>query len=230
MSRNFELLQKLGRESEIFSPAYGATTAAPVAAVDLGDITPPQFDLDPPQRDEVTKLVQRIFLAAGPEMARAVIFCGLEGGGDSGWICAHAAQILAAQVSRRVCVVDANLREPGLHKHFGLEPDLGLTDALQHSDPIRNFMRPTGRPNLSLLSAGSDSQQWETLLGSDRMRSRIAELRSEVDYLLVDAPALNVSSDVAALGRASDGVVLVLRANTSTPELYLLQKRRVCSA
>ncbi len=46
----------------------------------------------------------------------------------------------------------------------------------------------------------------------------MAELRSHFDYVLVDAPPLSASNDAIALGAASDGVVIVLKAHASRRE------------
>ena len=56
------------------------------------------------------------------------------------------------------------------------------------------------------------------MLGSDRMRSRLAELRSAFDYILIDAAPLNACNDAIVLGGLSDGVVLMLKANSSRRE------------
>jgi Mrp family chromosome partitioning ATPase len=50
------------------------------------------------------------------------------------------------------------------------------------------------------------------------MRQRITELRSGVDYVLIDASAMNVSNDATVLAAAADGVVMVLKANSSRRE------------
>jgi Mrp family chromosome partitioning ATPase len=216
MSRNFELLQKLGKELEMFD--YGWETDLEPVAAPQPDVKPPQFDLEPAQRDEVMKLVQRVFLVSAAEAPRIVTFCGLEPGGDSGWICSRASEVLASQVAGSVCVVDANFREPGLHRHFGVECGSGLTEALQHNEPIKKLVRPL-RPNLWLLTCGNQAEEWQALLGSDRTRARINELRAQFDYVMIDAPALNPGNDVVALGHASQGVVLVLKAHSSRREV-----------
>ena len=41
------------------------------------------------------------------------------------------------------------------------------------------------------------------------------ELRAAFDYVLIDAPPLNICNDAVVLGGLSDGVVLVLKANSS---------------
>jgi len=81
-----------------------------------------------------------------------------------------------------------------------------------------HYVQRTARPNLFLVSGGTTTENWQGLVGSDRMRLRLSELRSEFDYLLIDAAAMSVSNDSVILGRSSDGVVLVLKANASRRE------------
>ena len=217
MSRNFDLLKNLGKELEMldYAPVSDQREVSPVQPA---TVKPPEFDMDPGQRDEVMKLVQRVFLAGGSEAARVVTFCGLEPGGDSGWICSRAAEVLASQVAGSICVVDANLREPGLHRYFGMEAGPGLTNALRQSEPVSSLVQRI-RENLWLLSCGDEAGEWHALLGSDRTRARIQELRSEFDYVLIDAPVINPGNDVMAIGQSSEGVVLVLKAHSSRKEV-----------
>jgi protein-tyrosine kinase len=219
MSRNFELLQSLGREGVLLD-------AAAVAAVDQKfpqaasepAVKEPQLHLEPKEREELTKLTQRVFLHPGGEGPRVVVFTASESGNGCSSICACAAELLAAQVAGSVCLVDANLRHPGLHQQFGVENHYGFTDALQGAEPVLNFARAMARSNLWLVSCGSAPESSLPLLGSDRMRQRIAELRSCVDYVLIDASAMNVANEATALAAAADGVVLVLKANSSRRE------------
>jgi Mrp family chromosome partitioning ATPase len=50
------------------------------------------------------------------------------------------------------------------------------------------------------------------------MRQRLTELRAAFDYVLIDATPLSICNDAIALGGLSDGVVLVLKANSSRRE------------
>jgi Mrp family chromosome partitioning ATPase len=47
------------------------------------------------------------------------------------------------------------------------------------------------------------------------MRARIAELRTEFNYVLMDVASFNVSNHAVVFGGLSDGVVLVLKANST---------------
>jgi Mrp family chromosome partitioning ATPase len=69
-----------------------------------------------------------------------------------------------------------------------------------------------------MVSCGSSSEEAQSLLSTDRMRLRMSELRAEFDYVLVDVAALSDANDAVLLGCGADGVVLVLKANTTRRE------------
>lgn len=223
MSRNFELLQNLGREREMFEAPAATETAVEVAppvsvAPAPVELQPLQLPMEDSQRDEMFKLVQRVFLMPGSGRGRTVVVSALESGNGCSWICARMAEVLASQVSGSVCVVDANLRSPGLHREFNVPNHYGLTDALQVTEPIRRFVTALSRPNLWLLSCGAEVDGLQSMLSSDRMRSILPELQREFDYVLIDAPSMDSGDDSIMLGRNAEGVVLVLRAHASRRE------------
>jgi len=224
MSRNFELMQNLGREHEMFEAATETTTstvempAIKVASTAPVELQPLQLKMEDAQKDEIFKLVQRVFLAPGASRGRTVVVSGMEAGNGCSWICARMGEVLAAQVSGSVCVVDANLRSPGLHREFEVENHYGLTDALQVTEPVRRFVTSLSRPNLWLLSCGAEVDGMQTMLGSDRMRALIPELQREFDYVLIDAPPMESGDDSLVLSRNAEGIVLVLRAHSTRRE------------
>jgi len=180
------------------------------------EVRPLQLEMEEAQGEEILKLVQRVFMVQGAEKSRLVVVAGVEGGNGCSWISARMAEVLASQVSGSVCVVDANLRSPGLCREYGVTSQQGLTDALQVPDPVRHFVMPLSRPNLWLLSGGRETEgSAQTMLGSDRMQYRMSELRREFDYVLIDGPPLSSGNDSIMLGRSAEGVVLVLKANQS---------------
>lgn len=234
MSRNFELLQNLGKEHDMFQadlePILEPAPASQPTPLPELEPVPLRLSMEEGQRDELTRVVQRLFLVPGAEAARAVVMAGSETGSGCSWVCARMAEILASQVSASVCVVDANFAAPGLHHQFETENHTGFSDALREQGNIRKFARQVGRENLWLLSCGADSAQWQSLISSDRMRARVAELRSEFHYVLIDGPALNTVNDSVVLGRAAEGVVVVIKANSSRRETARKAVRELESA
>jgi Mrp family chromosome partitioning ATPase len=217
MSRNFELLQKIGREQSL----YATAAEEPVQEVEPPAVVVPvglRLEIEAAELEEITKVVQRVFLLPGNEAPRTVVFSGTEPGNGCSWVCARVAEVLASQVSGSVCLVDANLQSPGLHAQFAAENVYGLTDSLRMREPIRSFAQPLSCPRLWLLSSGSAAEDGQSLLSSDRMRLRMTELRTEFDYVLIDTPAISSSHDATSMGAATDGMVMVLKANSSRRE------------
>jgi len=214
MSRNFELLQEAGKAADMLRQR-AQEFAAPVAEEVFVPGTP-FLPMEGAAREEVTKLVQRLFLMSGGQRTRQVVFSGTEQGNGCSWICAHAADILAAQTAASVCVVDCDVHYPTLHTEFQVANHYGLAEALQSGEPARQFAQQLSRPNLWLLSSGSGNENTQRLLTLDRMRKRMFELRAEFDYVLLDVAPLNSGNHATVLGSWCDGVALVLKANSSS--------------
>jgi succinoglycan biosynthesis transport protein ExoP len=219
MSKNFELMQQAGMARDM-APAPRPIAAFPVGTGNghhngNGHRNGADLNLDELARDESMKLVQRIFFLQAGEPAHAVVFAGIDHGNGCSRICAQTAKILASNVQGTVCLVDSNLRSPSLPQFFGITNHRGLTDALMQEGPIKGFAKQLQPENLWLLSCGSLAADSPNLLNSDRLNARITELRKEFNYVLIDASPLNVYGDAMALGKLTDGVVLVLEANST---------------
>ena len=210
MSKNFEILTQVEEDRELFRVV---TKNAPKVATEC---VPPR--LGSVTREEVAKLVQRVFCLSGNGVApRSVVFCGIEPGDGASWMSAQVARAVAELGSSTVCAVDINLLSPSLHSHLGAANRAGLTDAVRQTGPIRNFLEPGNISNLWVLPAGVSADP-RPLLVSDRFRERVAELRAEFDFLIFDAPPAAHSNDAAVLGRLLDGQVLVVGAGSTRRE------------
>jgi Mrp family chromosome partitioning ATPase len=210
MSKNFELLTQVEADHGLFQAAEEKVKPSVSTSV-----TPPLGDV---AREEVAKLVQSIFLTSREgNTPRAVAFCGIAHGDGTSWICAQVALAVAAQGAGSVCAVDANLHAPGLHNFLGTPNRSGLAEAVRQVGPIRKFLELGPRANLWVLPAGVGADP-DLLLISQRLRERVAELRAEFDFLVVDAPPAGHSNDATVLGALLDGVVLVVGAHSTRRE------------
>ncbi len=216
MSKNFELLQQAGIEVE---------HKRIVPLVDRDDNSFPTKIIDVAQkraaREESMKLVQRLFLGQNAKRPRAVVFAGVERGNGCTRLCGETARALAESIAGSVCLVDANLRAPSLPQFFGVTNHWGLTDSLLKEGAIRSFAKQVYRDNLWLLSCGSLAVDSPNLLNSEQLHLRLAELRKEFDYVLIDVPPVNQYSDAMALGQITDGLVLIVEANSTRKESAL---------
>jgi capsular exopolysaccharide synthesis family protein len=215
MSRNFELLYQMRKTQEMLQT--DSEPAAPGTAVPAEAFTAavPALEIDGVTREEIGKLVQRLFLLPGTDVAHHVVFSGTESGDGCSWICARVAEVLASQVTKSVCIVDCSLRAPSLHDQFKVDNHYGLTEALLGDGPMRQYAQQLSRPNLWLISSGADCDNSQELLNSDRMRMRITELRAQFNYVLMDVAPFNLCNHAMVFGGLSDGLVLVLKANST---------------
>ena len=202
MSKAFELLQNVEAER--------GTVIGPVP-VNGHRARPSVVD-----EEEISRLVQRVFRA--PNAPRTVLFASIDPGDGCTSICAAVAENLAASAPGTVCLVDANLRDPSIHRHFEMDNNLGLAEAIAQPGTIQNFVHRVGGANLWVLPSGSGLAAASALTSSEGMRARMTELRETFDYVLVDSTALSRSTDAVVLGRLVDGMLLVLQSNATRRE------------
>jgi protein-tyrosine kinase len=171
------------------------------------------IDIDPSLRPHIAALVGRVFAPASGEPARSVAFSGV--GVDTALITAATADMLATQTSSSVCVVDARFSAPALHRQFGIESGMGLTDAIEAGVPLADLACEL-RPDLWLLRNGSSAHR--PSFTSDGVRLRLAQFIARFDYVLIDIDPVGAVSDAAGLTPLLDGVILVLAADTTRRE------------
>lgn len=209
----------LGPQEQFFSSAGMASAAAAAVGKERPHTARARRNVSPMEdasRNEIAKLVQRLFLLSAG--TKTVVFSAVESGAGCSWVAARAAETLAAQVNGTVCLVDANLRAPSLHRAYAANNGSGLTDAVLSSAGIESFTQELEIPGLWLLSSGSQTAGAEEMLASQAMRDRMRELRNTFEYVLIDAPPLSEYPDALAIGHWADGLALVLAANATHRE------------
>ena len=165
---------------------------------------------------EVARLVQRLFLSAATnEQPKVVAFSAVDRQAGCSWVCAKVAELLATLTQNLVCIVDGNFLHPSLHERFGTDASPGLADAMRQAHQIEQFVARTPTNRLWIMPAGSSQVASTGFVDPSRMRTRLSELREEFDFVLVDAPAMSVSSDAVVLGSLVEGVVLVIASNAT---------------
>ena len=121
-----------------------------------------------------------------------------------------------AQAGRRVLLVDADLRKPGVHVAFNLPNARGLTTLIRGDElGLDDVALTTEQAGLRILTSGPLPPNPAELLGSHRMRTVLERLKSEVDLVILDSAPLRGLTDSAVLSSFVDGTVLVIDAGVS---------------
>lgn len=128
---------------------------------------------------------------------------------------------MGQEFNRRICVVDANFRDPQLHRIFGVEAGPGLSDVLVGAASLDEALITLDDHHITVLPAGAAPAHPAELLGTTAMRRTLDTLRSRFDSVLIDAPAAAPLADVGVLAPLADRVLLVVRAGvTARPAIH----------
>jgi hypothetical protein len=152
-------------------------------------------------REQIRGLVQRVFFASGGSPVTQVVFSGAEPHMDVSGLCDQVGQALALETSAHIAVV-------------GREMTAELPSWCGGRAAIKSWSRQTAVnlwrvPGFGLRECSEES-------GTGRYWiSRLAELRKEFEYAVIEGPAAGISSEAALLGQLTDGIILVLGAHNT---------------
>lgn len=118
--------------------------------------------------------------------------------------------IVMAQMEYQVLLIDGDLHHPVQHLIWELNNNQGLSNLILEEAQISTVMK-TVMKNLDVLTAGECGTTPASLLDSKCMASLIQDFAINYDFVIIDAPSLNVAADAATLGQMADGVLLVVR-------------------
>lgn len=148
------------------------------------------------------------FMSADKELKVIVVTSSVPQEGKS-TVAANLATSMA-QMERRVLLIDGDLHRPSQHHIWELPNAQGLSNVIVGQVEVMAAIKK-GMDNLDVLTCGAVPPSPASLLDSKRMASLIESFRSYYDYVIIDAPSLNLAADAATLGQMADGVLLVVR-------------------
>lgn len=137
-------------------------------------------------------------------------------GPDEGrsWMAANLG-ILFAQLGLRTLLIDADLRQPRLHRLFAVPGRIGLSSVLAARAGTEVIEPVDAVPGLSLLPAGGLPPNPQELLARDRLQRLLASLRSSYDVVLADTPAFTQCADAGTVAVRAGAALLVARRHSS---------------
>ncbi len=144
--------------------------------------------------------------------ASTLAFTSASRGEGKSVVTVNFAVALAHDCEGSVCVVDADLRNPGLHQLLGMRNAHGLTEVLEGKIEPADAPLPTLVEKLFLITAGKIPANPSELFSSGRAAQVIGELRHKFDYVVFDTAPVLPAADTINLASRLDGVVVVIQA------------------
>jgi capsular exopolysaccharide synthesis family protein len=236
MSKIFEALQKAEREqapapleSKAAEPAESAQDLPELESLvrfssSPGDSAPSARDLNPwlvvhwePHSLAVEHIkrirtnIQHYTKTATPPRT-LLVTSAIPGEGKS-LLAANLSISLAQGVEDSALLVDADIRNPTLHKFFGQPQSPGLSEYLSGQAEVEQIVRHTAVPGLDFIPAGGKKKNPIELVSSDRMAQLLEHFiqANGERFIVVDSTPVLITNEPSILAKILDGVLFVVR-------------------
>lgn len=122
--------------------------------------------------------------------------------------------ISLAQMGKRTLLIDADMRNPTIHRMFSIPVKNGLSEILAGlTDNIT--VSKTDVENLSVLTAGKIPPNPTDLLSSSRMDKLLDFVKAHYDCVFIDTPPVNLVTDSTSFSSKATGYILVIKSVTT---------------
>jgi protein-tyrosine kinase len=141
---------------------------------------------------------------------------------------------IAVELHSNALVVDCDLRNPSLSRWFGLNQQKGLSNYLLGESELPNLLIKTSVDKLSILPGGALQENPVELIGSNKMKSLIQDLKLRYAdrYIILDSSPLLATTEPSLLNEMVDGILLVIKSGATPREsiqqaLKLIDKKKI---
>jgi protein-tyrosine kinase len=170
--------------------------------------------------EQYRKLRARLFRTTRKDALNTLMIASSEGGEGKTITAINLAVAIAHEIDHTVLLVDADLRNPSVHRYLGLEPRPGLSDYLKNEAALSDILVRTGIGKLVLLPAGTPAENPAELAASDRMRNLVQEMKHRYrDRIIIfDSAPILLAADTLSLASYMDGILFVVQADQTSPK------------
>ena len=166
-----------------------------------------------PEAEQFKILRTNILFPLAGNSPRSILLTSAAPGEGKTFASANLAISIALNINRHVLLIDADMRQPQLHRRFGFGLMPGLSDYLAEGRPLSSLLLKTKVDKLTLLPAGPPPDNPSELIGAERMSSLIAEVANRYPdrIVVIDAPPPALAAETSVLARQVDGILVVVR-------------------
>jgi exopolysaccharide transport family protein len=125
----------------------------------------------------------------------------------------------AAQSGLKVLIIDCDLRHPSISRYFNGEKNIGLVDYLVGGAELEKVIAHDEGLCVYYLPAGGKTQNPPDLLGSEKFKLLIDQLRDRFDLIVIDTPPIGPVVDPLIVSHLVDKVVFVVRWAATAREM-----------
>ena len=123
--------------------------------------------------------------------------------------------ITFALAGAKIVLIDADLRKPKVHMCLELENATGFSNYLAGFAELDDVIQHC-KNGLDVITSGQIPPNPSELLVSPRMEKALLKLSEKYDYVIIDAPPVNIVSDAVSMSKFVTGVAIVVKEDFTT--------------
>jgi capsular polysaccharide biosynthesis protein len=165
--------------------------------------------------EEGAVILGNLRVACRPNPVRTIVVTGASMAERS-----RVATQLAATLSHGevpAALVDLGLRDPVIHRIFGIPRDPGVSDLLEHRGPRRGLLHGVNE-YLQVLPAGRPTVNPSLLLTPEAVDKIVKHVGSFADVVVFDVPLTDRIAELGLVAERVDAIVLVIRNRLTRTE------------
>ncbi|TZF91232.1 GumC family protein [Cognatilysobacter lacus] len=120
-----------------------------------------------------------------------------------------------AQLGRRVVLIDADLRNPSLHKALGRSNAVGLSNVLAGAAEVSAALQDVEGAGFALITSGPLPPNPPELLGGDGLIRLLEQLSAQFEIVIIDGPPVLGLADAPLLASRAEATLLVVMADVT---------------
>ena len=155
------------------------------------------------------RVVRTNLMYGAPQLKARVLVFTSASPGDGKSTVAMGVTLLLHETQARVLLIDGDLRRPSVHTLLGLPAGDGLSTLLAMPAPVQLSVVPGPLPGIDVVTAGPPLTISAARLGSENMKSLVAQAKERYDWIIIDSPPSLGLPDASVLATLADGVVIV---------------------
>jgi len=170
--------------------------------------------------EQYKKLRARILRATEQNHHNTIMITSSDMGEGKSLTSINLAVALSSEIDHTVLLVDSDLRNPSIHRYFGIQEPRGLSDYLKGEATLPELLIKTGIGRLVILPGGAPTEKSAELLSSDRMKTLVQEMKTRYDdrYIIFDTSPLLIIADALSLSSCVDDVLFVIQEGRTAQE------------
>ena len=135
-----------------------------------------------------------------------------------------------AQLGKRVLLIDADLRNPSLHRGFGLDNSNGLSNFLSGAIKPQEAIQSVPDTSLQVMTSGPLPPDPAELLAGPKLLSLLTVAIAKYDQVIIDAPPTIGLADALIASHIAIGTLLVIDSGSTRRDVARGAVKRLLSS